>query len=327
MHPRHGTWLIAGASLLGLALGASAQTRPSTFVAGPPTSQTQSTTAPAGSAPTRRPAYLSALTAASAPTRPSTVAAAPSAYTGPSRTPLAGPAQSSPFSFGNASAQTRPSTYAAAPPANPAPSRTPAAAPAQSQPFGFAAASAQTRPSAFVAAPPRGNPAQSQPLPIDRAAAGRVANSAVNTRGRTVNAKFISANAAAINSVQIPVLLPGDPDLAANLRIFPNGPFYTVSSKSAGMAFVLMGSGRAFPVAPGTAKGLPGGSLAGRIPADGIVIDGSEAGISASFNRFGASYSISLECASPLADPRCTSPAYIRGVIGRLMVIMPGTAS
>jgi len=239
MHPRHGTWQIAAASLLGLALGASAQTRP----------------------------------AANTPARPA----------------------SQPSSSGNLIGL-------------------------------LAGALAQTRPPVAVAAQ-RGGHAQSQPLPIDRAAAGRVANSAVNTRGRTLNAKFISGNAAAINSVQIPVLLPGDPDLAANLRIFPNGPFYTVSSKSSGMSFVLMGSGRAFPIAPGTAKGLPGGNLAGRIPADGIVIDGSEAGISASFNRFGASYSISLECASPAADPRCTSSAYIRGVIGRLMVIMPGTAS
>ena len=186
---------------------------------------------------------------------------------------------------------------------------------------------AQTRPAISFAAARPANPAQSQPLPIDRAAAGRMANSPVNTRGRTVNAKFISANAAAINSVQIPVLLPGDPDLAANLRIFPNGAFYTVSSKSNGMAFVLTGAGRAFPVPPEAAKGLPGGSLAGRIPADGILIEGSEGGINAAFNRFGASYSISLECAAPQLDPRCTSPAYIRGVIGRLMVVMPGSAS
>ena len=144
MHRRHGTWLIAGASLLAFALGASAQTRP----------------------------------AANAPARPSSPGNLISLLTG---------------------------------------------------------ALAQTRPPVTFVPPPRGNPGQSQPLPIDRAAAGRVANSAVNTRGRTVNAKFISANAAAINSVQIPVLLPGDPDLAANLRIFPNGPFYTVGSKSAGM--------------------------------------------------------------------------------------------
>lgn len=194
--------------------------------------------------------------------------------------------------------------------------------------FGVAhSASAQSRPTNTLVRAPPANPAQSQPLPVDRAAAGRQANSPVNARGRTVDGKFISANAAAINSVQIPVLLPGDPDLAANLRIFPNGAFYTVSSKSNGMAFVLTGAGRAFPLPPGAAKDLPGGTLAGRIPADGIVIDGSEAGINASFNRFGAAYSISLECASPESDSRCTQPAYIRGVIARLTVVMPGSAS
>jgi hypothetical protein len=190
-----------------------------------------------------------------------------------------------------------------------------------------ASASAQTRPGFAAAAAPPPGPGQSQPLPVDRAAAARQANSPANGRGRGVDSKFISANAAAINSVQIPVLLPGEPDLAAQLRIFPNGPFYTVSSKSNGMAFVLTGSGRAFPLPPGAAKGLPGGSLAGRIPPDGIIVDGSEAGMNASFNRFGAAYSISLECASPQTDPRCTDPAFIRGVIGRLTVVMPGSAS
>ncbi len=183
---------------------------------------------------------------------------------------------------------------------------------------------AQVRPGLFAAARPQ--PGQSQPLPIDTAAAARSANSGVNERGRTVNAKFISANAAAINSVSIPVLLPGDPDLTPSLRIFPNGAFYTVSAKWAGMALVLTGAGRAFPLPPGAAQHLPGGDLKSRIPADGIVIDGAEGGLNASFSRFGASYSISLECASQSADSRCNDPAYVRGLIGRLMVILPGSA-
>ena len=298
MHPRRGTWLIAGASLIGLALSASAQTRPSNaFAAQPASRMAASRPAPAGAAQPRPFANLfAAAVAASAP-----------------------PANAATISGGSRVAA-----------ANAAPTN----APSQSQPPPgsgnllqlAAAAFGQTRPPT-TNAPPRGNPGQSQPLPVDQAAAGRLAKSPVNARGRTVDASFISANAPAINSVQIPVLLPGDPDLAPNLRIFPNGPFYTVSSKSNGMSFVLTGAGRAFPLSPAAAKNLPGGTLASRIPPDGIVIDGSEAGLNASFNRFGASYSISLECASPLADPRCTNPAYIRGVIGRLMVIMPGTAS
>ncbi len=120
------------------------------------------------------------------------------------------------------------------------------------------------------------------------------------------------------------MLLPGDPDLAANLRIFPNGAFYTLGSTSNGMAFVLTGAGRAFPLSKAAAAGLPGGDLKSRIPPDGIVIDGGEAGINASFSRFGASYSISLECAQPQTDPRCISPGYVKGVIARLMVVTPG---
>jgi hypothetical protein len=177
-------------------------------------------------------------------------------------------------------------------------------------------ASAQVRTNMLAVAPPR--PGASQPLPIDMATAQRQARSDFTQRGRVVNGKFISANAAAINQITIPVLLPIEPDLAPGLRIFPNGPFYTVSSKSNGMSFVLTGSGRAFPVNSKSAHPLV-------IPPDGIVIDGAEGGMNASFNRFGASYSISLECASPTSDPRCTNPAYVRGVIARLMVVIPGT--
>ena len=294
MRLQHGTWLIAGAGLIGLALSASAQTRPSNpSTAAPAARPTGSRQAPTATTQTWPLANLfAAAVAASAPP-----AHAATASRGPAANSRVAPTNAAPASNGSGGLLQL-----------------------------AAAAFGQTRPP-LTNAPPRGGPGQSQPLAVDRTAAARMANSGVNTRGRAVDAKFISANAAAINSVQIPVLLPGDPDLAANLRIFPNGPFYTVSSKSPGMALVLIGSGRAFPLSPGAAKALPGASLAGRIPADGIVIDGSESGISASFNRFGASYSISLECALPMIDPRCTSPAYIRGVIARLTVIMPGSAS
>ncbi len=183
-------------------------------------------------------------------------------------------------------------------------------------------ASAQPTAGPFTSAPPPA-PGSSRPLAIDWGTAGRLRQSPVNERGRGVNAKFITANRAAIDQVQIPVLLPGDPDLAANLRFFPNGAFYAVSSRTTGMAFLLTGAGKAFPVPPGTARGLPGGSLAGRIPADGILIEHGESGVDASFSRFGAAYSISLACDNPAADPRCAGDAYIKGVIGRLAVVLP----
>jgi len=177
------------------------------------------------------------------------------------------------------------------------------------------------RPSSATA-PASTAPGGSQPLAIDWAAAGSYARSGPAERGRGINARFIAANKPAIDTVTIPVLLPGDPDLAAGLRFFPNGAFYTVSSRVPGMAFTLTGAGRAFPLPPATARALPNG-LAGRIPPDGIVIETGESGIDASFTRFGAAYSISLACDNPAADPRCASEAYIRGVISRLTVVIP----
>ena len=169
-------------------------------------------------------------------------------------------------------------------------------------------------------------PGQSTPMPIDWAVAGRMAKTGVNVRGQTVNAKFLIANKAAIDKVSIPVLLPGEPDLAPGLRFFPNGAFYAVSSSYNGMSFVLTGAGRAFPLSPVTARGLPTGDLSSRIPADGIVIEQAEAGIDAGFTRYGAAYSINLECAKKTFDPRCKDESYIRGVIARLMTVVPGSA-
>jgi hypothetical protein len=186
----------------------------------------------------------------------------------------------------------------------------------------LAASAQQQRSLSAVIAPP--SPAQSRPVAIDWAAAQKQAQSGVTERGRALNAKFIAANRAEIAKIAIPVLLPGDPDLAQGLRIFGNGAYYTASSSSNGMSFVLTGSGRAFPLSPRTVRALPGAGLAGRIPADGISVEGTEAGLDASFGRFGASYSISLECRTP-TDPRCNDQGYVRGVIARLTVIIPGS--
>ena len=170
----------------------------------------------------------------------------------------------------------------------------------------------------------------SRPLAIDWPAAAAAQNAGVNRLNRSARAQFVGANRAKIDTMQIPVLLPGDPDLAAGLRFFPQGLDYVVSSNPPGMGFTLMGTGRAYPLGEGTAGGLGKGGLAARIPADGIVIriegkssteDGD--GLSASFNRFGAAYTIQLDCDDHAHDPRCTDEAYVRGVIARLLAVLP----
>ena len=187
-----------------------------------------------------------------------------------------------------------------------------------------AARQAQAQAQAPAVAPPPANPAQSRPLQVDMQAAIRQSKTPTSAIGGLVNAAFVISNRPAIDRLKIPVLLPVDPDIALGMKLFPNGEFYTVSSTSRGMSFVLNGSGRAFPLPPAIARAMPKASLASRIPADGIVVEQTEGGVDASFVRFGAAYSISLECAKPRLDDRCKDDAYLRGVISRLMTVIPG---
>lgn len=190
------------------------------------------------------------------------------------------------------------------------------------------AASAQQQPPqrSLAARVPPPAPGQSRPLAIDWNAVDQQAKAGVNIRSQNLHARFVAANKAEIDKIAVPVLLPTDPDLMAGLRIFANGPFYSASSSPTGMSFLVQGSGRAFALAPATARALPRAGIASRIPPDGIVIEQTEAGVDASFTRFGASYSVSLECAKAHADKRCADGTYVKGVIARMMVIKPGSA-
>lgn len=167
-----------------------------------------------------------------------------------------------------------------------------------------------------------------QALPVNWAVANRYAQAGgAQGGGNRFTSSFVAKNRAAIDSLTVPVLLPSDPDLAIGLRIFPHGDFYTVSSTAHGMSFVMTGHSKAYPLPARTARGLGPGGLAGRIPADGIVIEGNETGLDADFSRFGAVYSIALDCQAKGADPRCGSDAYVRGVIARMAVVTPAGRS
>jgi hypothetical protein len=175
------------------------------------------------------------------------------------------------------------------------------------------------RPGRFVRAPL----VQSRSLTVDMEGARRQARAPLNKVGRQINLNFIANNKALFDRVSIPVFLPSEPPLAEHLRLFPNGAHYAVSSNSRGMSFHMTGHGRAFDLAPAAVRRLPQGTFRSRIPLDGIVIEHTESGIDASFNRFGAAYSIALECADP-TDFRCNDEQFVRGLVARLMVVIPG---
>jgi hypothetical protein len=160
-------------------------------------------------------------------------------------------------------------------------------------------------------------------LPIDWAGAARAA-AAPQNRLRLAGARaFTDANRGDIDSLWLPLLLPGDPGLLAGARLFVHGDFFTLSLEDHGLSLVLTGHARAFPLADGPAKLLPPGGLSAVVPADGIVVEPGEASLDADFTRFGAVYGVSLQCADLDQDPRCRDEGYLRGLISSLTVVLP----
>ena len=51
-----------------------------------------------------------------------------------------------------------------------------------------------------------------------------------------------------------------------------------------------------------------------------IPLCGDEAGVSLSFNRFGAAYHIEIVCADPMTDSRCTQDNFIKDVYAKLLL-------
>lgn len=160
-------------------------------------------------------------------------------------------------------------------------------------------------------------------LPIDWPAARKAAADPKNQARRSGDFAFISANFSGIDSLYLPLLLPSDPGLLAQARLFPHGDFFTLSLIDRGLSIVLTGHARAWPLGDGPAAMLPAGGLAALIPADGIVVEPGEAGLDADFSRFGAAYSISLQCEDLDQDARCQDEGYIRGLIAGLTVVLP----
>ncbi len=162
-----------------------------------------------------------------------------------------------------------------------------------------------------------------QALQIDWLGAARIEAMPQNLDRMTADKAFIDANRAAIDSLDLPLLLPGDPALLAGATLYPHGDFYTLSLTVNGLSVVLTGHARAFPLSDGAAAMLPPDGLSALIPADGVVIEPGEAGLDAEFQQFGAVYGLALQCADLTGDSRCADEAYVRQLIARMTVVLP----
>lgn len=127
-----------------------------------------------------------------------------------------------------------------------------------------------------------------------------------------------------VTETRLPVLMPTLEalDLGGTPRVllFPRENFYTLSVRGPRILIEVFGTRLAHTEAPDPASLR---RLRARGPS-GLDITRTEYGVEVNFSRYGAAYSVTVECDNPLSDPRCTGPDYARR-IAETMVIAAGT--
>ncbi|WP_323762242.1 hypothetical protein [Maricaulis sp.] len=140
------------------------------------------------------------------------------------------------------------------------------------------------------------------------------------TQGNLPFARPTNPEAAGVVATRLPVLIPDTAALAvsndARTLLFPQQDFYTLSVIAPGLVVEVFGTRLAHAHAsdPLSTRRLNATN------ADGYRISETEYGRELSFNRYGAAYSITVECDRPTGDPRCSSDAYIRNLADSLII-------
>lgn len=98
--------------------------------------------------------------------------------------------------------------------------------------------------------------------------------------------------------------------------LFPFADFYNLSITGPDIVIEVFGTRLAHAVAPdpATARRLRAGGPGG------FRITRTRYGQEVTFNRYGAAYSLTIECDAPESDPRCTGEAYARQLADSLLI-------
>ena len=127
-----------------------------------------------------------------------------------------------------------------------------------------------------------------------------------------------------VANTHIPVLVPNMGILSASppptVLLFPRPDFYTLSITGDGLVIEIFGTRLAHAVAP---DALTARQLRATGP-DALRVSATEFGQVADFNRYGAAYSVTLECDNPQSDPRCADDVLVRR-LARSLVIAAGS--
>lgn len=127
-----------------------------------------------------------------------------------------------------------------------------------------------------------------------------------------------------VTQTRLPVLVPNMATLNATppptVLLFPREDFYTLSISGDGLVVEVFGTRLVHAQAP---DALSARQLRATDP-DGLRISATEYGQVADFNRYGAAYTVTLECDNPQSDPRCADDQLVRR-IARSLLIVAGT--
>jgi len=110
--------------------------------------------------------------------------------------------------------------------------------------------------------------------------------------------------AALVDAVPMPVLLPSDPDLLASAKITKGEGWYGASMKADGVHVAL--HGRSSAIRRPALRAELGSEGLGQGPR----VSRAHMITSVSFERFGVSYILDVECARPSQDARCSDGAF-----------------
>lgn len=160
-------------------------------------------------------------------------------------------------------------------------------------------------------------------VPIDWAQARRDAEAEFidQTTGSTrpVPVRPVNVDTADLDGVTLPVLLPAAHAVAlagATTRLFSREDFYTASIIGGDMVVEIFGTRLSHGDAPDMAARE---RLAAARNEDGYVLSRGPGSWDVSFNRYGAAYSVTVECGDP-GDSRCADEEYALQITEALMI-------
>jgi hypothetical protein len=120
-----------------------------------------------------------------------------------------------------------------------------------------------------------------------------------------------------LRRVRVPVMLPGDRTLCAAAVVMTSEHWSAVSIRAGEISIAIHAS---LPVRAGGGAETPNGVMVRGVTA---TVDLNEGIRSLSWEEGGVAYSIDVECARPLEDPRCTQDAYARALAESLVRVVP----